>query len=153
MEREPPKRIYVVLEETDKNQATTRPENVWPVAWTKIGEAAQKTDKQEWANEKPKFDNARRLKGIYFINPEDWEHKETIKNGRRKLEVPPEAAVPCTTRGTKKRSGFQETEAKSCESNKFPKTRHACIVEAHESTRQRLESSLPEDHEDDIAGK
>ena len=28
-----------------------------------------------------------------------------------------------------------------------------CIVEAHESTRQRLESSLPKDHEDHIAGK
>ena len=28
-----------------------------------------------------------------------------------------------------------------------------CIVEAHESTRQRLELSLPKDHEDLIAGK
>ena len=46
-------------------------------------------------------------------------------------------------RGAKKRSGFQETEAKSCESNKIPKTMHACIVEVHESTRQRLESSPP----------
>ena len=31
------------------------------------------------------------------------------------------------------------------------KTGHACIVEAHESTRKRLESSLPKNHEDDIA--
>ena len=31
-------------------------------------------------------------------------------------------------------------------------TQHACIVEAHEFTRQRLESSLPKDHEDHIAG-
>ena len=46
-------------------------------------------------------------------------------------------------RGTTKRFGFQETEAKS----------GACFVEAHESTRQRLESSLPEDHEDHIAGE
>ena len=52
---------------------------------------------------------------------------------------------------TKKRSGFQETEAKSCESNKIPKTKHACIVEVHESTRQRLESFLPKDHEDHTA--
>ena len=63
------------------------------------------------------------------------------------------AAMPSKKR-TKNRTGFQETEAKSCESNKIPKkTRHACIVEAHEFTRQCLESSLPKDHEDPIAGK
>ena len=28
-------------------------------------------------------------------------------------------------------SSLQETEAKSCESNKIPKTKRACIVEAH----------------------
>ena len=56
-------------------------------------------------------------------------------------------------KGTRKRSGFPETEAKSDESNKIPKTKHACIVEARESTRQRLELPLPKDHEDHIAGK
>ena len=60
---------------------------------------------------------------------------------------------PCFAKGTKKRSSFQETEATSCESNKIPKPKHACIVDAHESTRQRLEPSLPKDHEDHIAGK
>ena len=48
--------------------------------------------------------------------------------------------MPCK-KGTKKHSGFQETEAKSDESSKISKTKHACIVEAHEFTRQRLESS------------
>ena len=56
-------------------------------------------------------------------------------------------------KGTKKRCSFQETDSKSCESNKIPKTQHACIVEAHESTRKRLESSVPKDHEDHVAGK
>ena len=125
---------------------------MWPEVWTKIGKAAQKTDKQEWANVKPKLDNARRFRGIYFIGPDDGEYKETIKNAESKLEVPMEAALPCK-KGTKKLSSFQETEAKSCESNKIPKTKHACIVEAYESTRQRLESSPPEDHEDHIAGE
>ena len=36
--------------------------------------------------------NAGRLRGIYFIDPEDKEHKETIKNARRKLETPTEVA-------------------------------------------------------------
>ena len=73
-------------------------------------------------------------------------------NARRKLEVPMDAAMPCK-KGTKKHFPFQEAEAKSCESSKIPKTKHACIVEPHESTRQSLESSLPKDHEDHIAGK
>ena len=33
------------------------------------------------------------------------------------------------------------------------KTKYACIVEAHESTRKRLESTLPSNHEDHIAEK
>ena len=77
---------------------------------------------------------------------------ENTKNARRKLEFPMEAGMPCK-KGTKKRSSFQETEAKSCESNKIPKTKHVCIVKVHESTRQRLESSLSKHREDHIAGK
>ena len=49
-----------------KIQATTRHNNLWPGVWS-----AHKKEKQEWANEKPKLDNARRLRGIYFIDPED----------------------------------------------------------------------------------
>ena len=39
-------------------------------------------EKQNWASEKPKLENARRLRGIYFIEPEDNELKEIIKNAR-----------------------------------------------------------------------
>ena len=93
------------------------------------------------------------MSDIYFIDPEDGEDKENHqKTQRKKLEVPMETAMSCN-KGTKKRSDFQETEAKNYESNNIPKTNHTCIVEAHESTRQRLESSLPNDHEDHIAGK
>ena len=77
-----------------KAQTPTRPDNVWPEVWSKIGKAAQKKEKQEQANEKPKLDNAGRLRRIYFIDPEDERYKETIKNARRKLEVPMEAAMP-----------------------------------------------------------
>ena len=38
-------------------------------------------------------------------------------------------------------------------SHKIPKTIYGCIVEPHESTRQRVESSLLTKHEDHIAGK
>ena len=66
------KGICVVRERRlTKIQATTRPDHVWPQIWTKIGKAAQNREKREWAKEKPKLDNARRLRGMYFIDPDD----------------------------------------------------------------------------------
>ena len=50
--------------------------------------------------------------------------------------------MPCQ-KGIKKRSSFEETEAKSCESNKIPEVKDACIVEAWSHAH----------HEDHIAGK
>ena len=35
------------------------------------------------------------LRGIYFIDPEDTEFKETIKNARKKLETSVAPAMPC----------------------------------------------------------
>ena len=43
------------------------------------------------------LDNPRKLRGIYFIDPEDMEVKETIKNARKKLETPMAPAMPCKT--------------------------------------------------------
>ena len=54
---------------------------------TKIGKAVQTREKQEWKHQKPELDNARRMRGIYFIDPEDEEYKEIIQDARRKLEV------------------------------------------------------------------
>ena len=39
--------------------------------------------------------NARKLRGIYFIDPEDMEFKETIKNARKKLETSVAPAMSC----------------------------------------------------------
>ena len=50
----------------------------WPEVWKDMSEAAQRKEKQKWATEQPKLDNARRLHGIYFIDPADAESKETI---------------------------------------------------------------------------
>ena len=81
-----------------KRQATSRPDHLWPELWTKLGRNAKLREKQKWAIEKPKLDNARRLQGIYFIDLEDKEFKETIKNARRKLETPMAPAMPRKTR-------------------------------------------------------
>ena len=43
----------------------------------------------------PKLDNARKLSGFYYIDPEDMKFKDTMKNARMKLEVPLGSAMPC----------------------------------------------------------
>ena len=76
----------------------------------------------------------------------DMEFKETIKNAIRKLETPVVPAMPCKTC---KKNKHGETRSKT---NDF-KSKFACILEASESTRMRIEESLPKYHEDHIAGK
>ena len=41
-----------------------------------------------------KLDNARRLRGTYFIDPDGDEYKEIIDNARKKLEVLMDATHP-----------------------------------------------------------
>ena len=68
---------------------------MWPDAWIRIGKAAQRREKQEWAIEKPKLEHARKLRGIYSIDPSDEKYKDIIKKAKRKLETPKAAAMPC----------------------------------------------------------
>ena len=67
----------------------------------KCGNTCQKQrnekEKQKWTIEKLKLDNARKLRGIHFIDPADEEFKEIVRNARRKLENPMPAAMPCKT--------------------------------------------------------
>ena len=46
-----------------------------------------KEEKQKWSEKKLHLESARKLRGIYFIDPEDTGFKETIKNARKKLET------------------------------------------------------------------
>ena len=102
--------------------------------------------RDKWSDEKPKLDDARRLRGIYFIDFEDKELKENIRNARKKLETPMALAMPCKM---SKNSQNWVTGGKSNEIN----SKLACILEAGESTRLRIGESLPNHHEDHIAGK
>ena len=60
-----------------------------------MGMNAKLKEKQKWSNEKLHLDNARKLRGIYFNDPEDKEFKETIKNARKKLETSVALATTC----------------------------------------------------------
>ena len=62
-----------------------------------MSDASKRKEKQKWTIDKPKVDNARRLRDIHFIEPEDEKFKEIMKNARRKLEIPMPAAMPCKT--------------------------------------------------------
>ena len=114
--------------------------------WTNLARNAKLREKHKWTVEKPKLDNARRLRGIYFIDPEDTEFKETNRNARRELETPMASAMPCKTCKNNKNG---ETRRKT---NDF-RSKFACILEASESTRMRMEESLPNYHEDHNAGR
>ena len=107
-----------------------------------MGKHAKLKEKQKWSNEKLHLENARKLRGIYFIDPEDKENKETIKNARKKLETSVAPAMRCKI-------------MKNCGSGASNKlqTKLACILEADESTRLRMGNSVPNYHEDHVAGK
>ena len=111
-----------------KRQATSRPDHLWPEFWRGLARNAKLREKHKWAIEKPKLENARRLRGIYFIDPEDKEFKEIIKNARKKLETPMALAMPCKTC---KQNKHGETRSKT---DDF-KSKFACFLEASESTR------------------
>ena len=74
-----------IREPTPTRKQSVRSEDFSGEIWTKIDEADQNREKQEWKNEKPKLDNARRLKRIYFIDSGDQDYKEILKNARRKI--------------------------------------------------------------------
>ena len=78
-----------------RKQLTSRPDHLWPELWKSMVKHAKLKEKQKWSKEKFHLENARKLRGIFFIDPEDTEFKETIKNARKKLETSVAPAMPC----------------------------------------------------------
>ena len=66
MERKFSQGTYVVRRETYKSSSDYK-------TMEQKRKATQNREKQEWKNEKPKLDNARRLNGIYFVDRDDKE--------------------------------------------------------------------------------
>ena len=110
-------------ERLTRKQLTSRPDHLWTELWKSMGKNAKLKEKQKWSEEKIHLDNAQKLRGIYFIDPEDKEFKEAIKNARKKLETSVAPAMPCKI-------------MKNCGSGGSDKnkTKLPCIVEANEST-------------------
>ena len=95
LDEKPPDGYTWSGERLTREQLTSRPDHLWPELWKSMGKNAKLKEKQKWAEEKIHLDNARKLRGIYFIDPEDKEYKETIKNARKKLETSVAPAMPC----------------------------------------------------------
>ena len=126
-----------------RKQLTSRPDHLWPELWKSMGKHAKLEEKQKWSNEKLNLENARKLRGMYFIDSDDKEVKETIKNARKKLET---SVAPFLL------WKIMEKNCGSGATNKS-KTKLACILEADVSTRLRMGNSVPNHHGDHIAGK
>ena len=128
-----------------RKQTTSRPDNVWQDMWKHMSDASKNKVKQRWAIQKPKLDNARHLRGILFIEPNDEKFKLTMKAARRKLEVPMPVAMPCKTP--------INSRGETCRSIEKSKTKYACIVDADESTRPRPEGAVHKPHQDHITAR
>ena len=89
------RRIYVVRGEINEKTADIQARSFMARTLGQNGKNAKLKEKQEWSNEKLHLENARKLRGIYFIDPEDKEFKETIENARKKLETSVAPAMPC----------------------------------------------------------
>ena len=79
-----------------------------------MGKNAKLKEKQKWSNEKLHLENARILRGICFIDPEDKEFKETIKNARKKLETSVAPAMPCKIMKKCGNGGSKKIKNKTC---------------------------------------
>ena len=71
--------------------------------------------------------------------------KWTMKNARKKFEITMPAAVPCRIQLNQHRE--------TCGNVGQHKTKYACIVEANESMRIRMEGSQSKNHEGHNAGR
>ena len=132
----------MVRRETSGNKQPRDPTMCGQICGSRCLMQRKSKAKQKWAIEKPKLDNARQLRGIFFIEPNDEEFKHTMKNARRKLEITMPAAMPC--------KAPVNCRGETCRNFGKHKTKYACIVDADESMRIRLEGLPHKYHEDHI---
>ena len=133
-------RIYMVRVETKEKTNTSRSDNVWPDVWKYISDTAKCTVKQRRTTEKSKLENVNQLHDIFFIEPDDEEFKHTMKNARRKLEIPIPAAI-------------RKLPWWNCRSIGKHKIKYGCIDDVDKFMRIRLESVQYRNHEDHITAK
>ena len=106
LDEKPPDGFAWSGERLTRKQTTSRPDSLWPEIWKDMSEASKRREKQKWAIEQPKLDNARNC--VVFtslIQQMKNKFKGIMKHARRKVEDPTLAAMPCRTR----RGEYRET--------------------------------------------
>ena len=68
LEEKPPDGYTWSGERLTRKQLTSRPDHLWTELWKSMGKHAKLKEKQKWSNEKLHLENARKLRGIYFID-------------------------------------------------------------------------------------
>ena len=75
--------LYSVEEIVIKRQVTSKSGCLWPEFWKGMSTLAKLTEKHKWQIENPNFDNDEKLRGIFFIVPQDNEFKKNTWNDRK----------------------------------------------------------------------
>ena len=143
LEEKPPDGCMSSRERLTRKQLTSRQDHLWPELWKSMGKHAKLKEKQKWSEEKLHLENATKLRGIYFIDPED-DGTQKKPSRIRVRSWKHQWLLLCLVKIMK--------NCGSGASNKI-KTKLACILEADESTRMRMGNSIPHYHEDHIARK
>ena len=79
LEEKPPNGYMWSRGRLTRKQLTPRPDHLWPELWKSMGKHAKLKEKQKWSNEKLHLENARKLRGICFI---DLDYKNSKKPSR-----------------------------------------------------------------------
>ena len=83
-----------------KRQATSRPDHLWLEIWRSMLRNSKNEREAKLAQVKDQsLENARRLRGIYFIEPGDEEFKDKIKNARKSWKF--QQRLPCLVKEQK----------------------------------------------------
>ena len=122
-------------ERLTRKQTTSRRDTLWPEMRKHMSDALKRKEKQKWAIEKPMLNNARKLRVIYFIDPDEGKFEDMMP-----------AAMPC-------RLQQLHDHRETCCTVGQHKTKYVCTVEADESIRIRMEGSQSKNHEGHIAGR
>ena len=67
LDEKPPDRYMWSGARLTRKQLTSRPDHLWSELWKSMGKLAKLKEKQKWSEEMLHLENARKLRGIYFI--------------------------------------------------------------------------------------
>ena len=98
LEEKPPDGYMWSRERLTRKQLTSRPDHLWPETLKEIGKKCPAEGEAKSGHMKNQNSiMPENYEEFYFIDPQDKQFKETIKNARKKLETPMAPAMPCKT--------------------------------------------------------